>query len=206
MTVVARVVRRLPVVVLSLALLVTSCGAGLGTGELQGQVVEPAQPKPSFTLTDTDGRPFDFATETVGKLTLLYFGYLGCPDICPVHLAQIAEVFDQHPGLAGETEVVFVSVDPGRDHPDDIRRYLDGFDSRFIGLTGTDAELVAAQEAAGVPPASKVGEDEDYTVDHAGWVIAYAPDDMNHSLYPFGTRQSEWSNDLPILAAMGPER
>ena len=45
--------------------------------------------------------------------------------------------------------------------------------------------------------------DEDYTVDHAGWVIAYAPDDLNHSIYPFGIRQSQWTNDLQVLAAMG---
>jgi cytochrome oxidase Cu insertion factor (SCO1/SenC/PrrC family) len=63
--------------------------------------------------------------------------------------------------------------------------------------------LIAAQEAVGVPPARITGDGDDYTVDHAGWVIAYAPDGLNHSIYPFGTRQSEWTNDLQVLVKMG---
>ena len=47
-----------------------------------------------------------------------------------------------------------------------------------------------------------VGEGDDYTVDHAGWVIAYGPDGLNHAIYPFGVRQSEWANDLEILVGI----
>lgn len=185
------------------ALLVPACGRDLASGELQGVVVDPPKEKPSFTLTDTSGDAYDFVAETEGELTLLYFGYLNCPDICPVHLAQIAEVFDRIPDVARDTEVVFVSVDPDRDSPEEVRSYLDNFDNRFVGLTGTREELDAAQKAAGVPPATLVGEGDDYTVDHAGWVIAYAPDGLNHAIYPFGVRQSQWTNDLQVLAAMG---
>lgn len=200
--------RRLtPVLLLLILVLVAACRAPVTSGELQGVVVDPPKEKASFNLTDTSGDAYEFADETEGKLTLLYFGYLNCPDICPVHLAQIAEVFDRVPDVARQTEVVFVSVDPGRDSPAEIREFLDGFDSRFVGLTGTEEELEAAQEAAGVPPAIVVEneEDEGYTVDHAGWVIAYAPDGLNHSIYPFGTRQSEWTNDLQVLVAMDGE-
>ncbi|MFP3881565.1 MAG: SCO family protein [Actinomycetota bacterium] len=192
---------------LTLALIPAACRAPVTSDELQGVVVDPPKEKASFTLTDTSGDVYEFAAETEGKLTLLYFGYVNCPDICPVHLAQIAEVFDRVPDVARQTEVVFVSVDPGRDSPAEIREFLDGFDSRFVGLTGTEEELEAAQEAAGVPPAVMVENEDDggYTVDHAGWVIAYAPDSLNHSIYPFGTRQSEWTNDLQVLAAMDGE-
>lgn len=187
----------------ALFVLIVSCRAPVTSDELQGVVVDPPKEKPSFTLIDTSGEHYQFAVETRDQLTLLYFGYLNCPDICPVHLAQIAEVFDRVPDVARNTEVVFVSVDPGRDSPGEIREFLDRFDSRFVGLTGSEEDLTAAQEAAGVPPAVRVGEGDDYTVDHAGWVIAYAPDGLNHAIYPFGTRQSEWNNDLQILAAMG---
>ncbi|MGD2060715.1 MAG: SCO family protein [Acidimicrobiia bacterium] len=185
------------------AVFVTACGRDVSSGELQGVVIDPPQPKPTFTLTDTQGKPYEFASETEGKLTLLYFGYLNCPDICPVHLAQIAETFDRLPDVAREAAVVFVSVDPDRDSPEEIREFLDNFDSRFVGLTGTQEELETAQTAAGVPPAVYVGEGDDYTVNHAGWVIAYAPDGMSHSIYPFGVRQSEWNNDLQVLASIG---
>ena len=179
---------------------VAGCAGDLATGDLQGVVIEEPMPKPDFTLTDTEGEPFDFASETEGRLTLLYFGYLNCPDICPVHLAQIAEVFDREPEVARATDVVFVSVDPDRDSPEAIRDFLDRFDPEFIGLTGTREELDAAQSAAGVQEAVLVGDGDDYTVDHAGWVIAYAADGLNHAIYPFGVRQSEWVNDLKILA------
>ena len=190
-------------VLIALSVLIVACGRDVSSGELQGVVVDPPTEKPSFTLTDTDGEPYRFDTETDGQLSLLYFGYLNCPDVCPVHLAQIAEVFDSMPDVARETEVVFVSVDPQRDSPEEIREFLDRFDTRFVGLTGTPEELKAAQEAAGVPPATITGEGEDYTVDHAGWVLAYSPDGLNHAIYPFGTRQTQWNNDLPILAALG---
>lgn len=187
----------------AVALTVGACAPRASVGELQGVVVDPAQDKPSFRLTDTEGDVYDFSVETEGKLTLLYFGYLNCPDICPVHLAQIAEVFDRIPDVARDAEVVFVSVDPGRDTPEAMREFLDRFDERFVGLTGTREELAAAQNAAGVPPAVVAGDGDDYTVDHAGWVIAYAPDGLNHSIYPFGIRQSQWENDLQVLAQMG---
>lgn len=180
----------------------TACAADVSSDQLQGEILENPQPKGSFVLTDTGGEPYDFTARTEGKLALLYFGYLNCPDICPVHLAQIAEVLARDPEVARQAEVVFVSVDPGRDTPDAIRDFLDHFDHDFVGLTGTPEELVAAQEAAGIPPARILDDDENYIVDHAGWVIAYAADGLSYSIYPFGTLQSQWSNDLRILAAM----
>lgn len=180
-------------------------GGGVSGDDLQGVAVPEPVPKPEFTLTDTSGAPYHFAEETQGKLTLLYFGYTECPDICPVHLAQIAETFDQLPSVASSAEVVFVSVDPDRDSPEDIRAFLDSFDSRFVGLTGSDEALEKAQDAAGVPVAVKQGEGPDYTVGHAGQVLAWAPDGMMYSQYPFGTRQREWANDLEILAGIEPD-
>lgn len=194
--------RRIAPLLVLLLLAVAGCRSGVSNGELQGTVLDVPQEKGSFVLTDTDGQPYDFAARTEGKLTLLYFGYTRCPDICPVHLAQIAEVFDQNLEMARNAEVIFVSVDPERDSPEDIRDFLDHFDSHFVGLTGTPEELEAAQRAVGVPPARIFGEGDEYTVDHAGWVIAYAPDGFSYSIYPFGTRQTQWNNDLQILAAM----
>lgn len=197
-----------PILIIAvLVLVVAACQGPVASGQLEGEVIDPPREKPTFELTDTSGERYEFASETEGRLTLLYFGYLNCPDICPVHLAQIAEVFDRVPDVARDVEVVFVSIDPERDSPGEIRDFLDRFDNRFVGLTGTEAELEAAQEAVGVTPAYRVDAEDgsDYTMQHAGWVIAYAPDGMNHSIYPFGTRQSEWNNDLQVLAGMGRE-
>ncbi len=166
--------------------------------------VELAEPtaRPDFVLTDTSGQAFDFAEQTGGELTLMYFGYTSCPDICPVHLAQLAEVLER-PGMP-EATVVFVSVDPLRDDPDTIRHWLDRFDDDFVGLTGSPEQLVAAQEAAGVVPADldDAPDDAAYLVGHAGQLLAYAADDRGYVVYPFGTRQSELVADLPRLAEM----
>lgn len=185
-----------------LALLVAACTGGIPTGKLQGVVIDDPTPKPSFVLSDTEGNRYHFVEETGGKLTLLYFGYTNCPDICPVHMAQIAEVIREYPELGRNIEVVFVTIDPDRDTPDVLRDYLSGFGPRFVGLTGTQEELRIAQEAAGVPVAFRNGEGDSYAMEHSSIVIAYAPDGLNHAVYPFGTRQSVWNNDLRILGEM----
>lgn len=168
---------------------------------LNGTLLGEPQPRPEFTLTDTDGERFDFAEETAGELTLLFFGYTSCPDVCPLHLGNLAFALDR-PGMPRPT-VVFVSVDPVRDTPEVIRTFLDRFDSRFVGLTGTPEQLRAAQAAAQVPEAiteEPESPGDDYLVGHASQVIAYTADDQAHVVYPFGVRQQDWIDDLPVLA------
>ncbi len=193
--------------ILVLALVSASCGGtDFFSDDFEGVVVDPPLTKPPIVLRDTEGNTYDFIKETEGKVTLLYFGYLNCPDVCPVHLAQLAEVFDQLPAVARESVVVFISVDPERDTPDKIRQYLDAFDSRFVGLTGTLEEVQEAQRLAMLPIAQFVGEGDDYTVNHAASVFAFAPDGLGYTIYPFGTRQSQWKNDLQLLVKIrGPE-
>ena len=181
--------------------LVAACGGAEVplTGQLEGVVLENPTAKASFSLVDTEGRHFNFEGETEGRLTFLYFGYTNCPDICPVHLAQLAEVFDRLPEVRRNSTVVFVTVDPERDTPEVVRRFLDSFNSDFVGLIGSQNEVEIAQAAAGVPIAVVEGTGPDYTVGHAGQMLVYAPNGLGYSVYPFGTRQSDWMHDLPIL-------
>ncbi len=196
--------RTLRALVIAVSLLSACSGSALGVfgggGDLNGVVLDEPTEKPSFVLTDTSGDPYDFAEETEGRLTFLYFGYLSCPDICPVHMAQLGEVFERNPEWKEDSAVVFVSVDPVRDKPEEIRAWLDGFGTDFIGLTGTEEQLVASQEAAVAGVAYQVPDENiGYTVAHAGQVFVYAPDGKGYTQYPFGTRQTDWDNDLPIL-------
>jgi protein SCO1/2 len=196
---------RRPIAILAiLALLAGACsGTRVSQEDLMGVAMAEPTPKPDFTLTDTEGESFHFASETEGRLTLLYFGYTYCPDICPVHLAQIAEALEQVPQVSAT--VVFVSVDPDRDTPERMREFLDNFDPGFVGVTGTPEEIRAAEDAVGVPPSVKEGGGDDYTVGHAGQVFAWAPDGLLYAQYPFGTRQSTWVNDLEMLSRIQPE-
>lgn len=169
---------------------------------LAGTVLDEPWPRPTFTLTTTEGQRFDFATETAGRLTLLFFGYTSCPDVCPIHLATLRDALER-PGMP-DPVVVFVGVDPARDTPEAVRSFLDRFDPGFIGLVGTEAELEAAQQATGVPVAIADAPDDDgsYLVGHASQIVAYSPDDLAHVVYPFGVRQQDWAQDLPRLATI----
>jgi protein SCO1/2 len=169
----------------------------------RGGLVSPPLPKPNFILTDTSGAPFDFAAKTQGYVTLLFFGYTHCPDICPIQMFTIAKVFKQVPAdVVNQFKVVFVTTDPERDTPQAIRSWLDHFDKSFIGLTGSDAAIRAAQIAANMPPAKKsaVRPDGAYEVGHAAFVLAYTKDNRAHVIYPLGVKQEDWAHDLPYLA------
>jgi protein SCO1/2 len=167
----------------------------------RGGLVTPPLPKPRFTLTNTTGAPFDFWRETQGYVTLLFFGYARCPDQCPLHMANIAGGLRKMPkDLSDQVKVVFVTTDPARDGPNALRAWLDHFDERFIGLTGSEAAIEAAQRAVGVPPARKTGlAAGHYEVAHASFVIAYTKDNLGHLIYPSGVTQSDWTHDLPLL-------
>ncbi len=190
-----------------LSVLVGSCGllacAGDSrpAGSLRGTVLAEPWPKPEFTLTGTDGRSFDFKKDTEGYVTLLFFGYTHCPDICPVHMANLGAVLHKlPPGTADQVRVVFVTTDPERDTPERLREWLDNFDPRFIGLAGSLDSVNAIQRRIGLAPAMRIpGDGDDYTMGHAAQIIAYTKDDLAHVVYPFGTRQEDWAHDLPIL-------
>lgn len=177
-----------------------SDGAVRSATDLAGTVLADPLPRPDFTLETARGEPYAFARETAGRVTLLFFGYTSCPDICPMHMAHIAAVLRKlTPDVARQVHVVMVTVDPERDSPQRLRRWLDQFDPSFVGLTGSPEQLAAAQRSLRMPPAVKQGEGPDYLVGHAAYVIAFTADDTAHVIYPAGTRQSDWARDLPLL-------
>jgi protein SCO1 len=175
--------------------------AGGAVPAYHGGLVSPPLPKPEFTLTNTSGTSFDFWAETQSYVTLLFFGYTFCPDECPLQMANIASSLQQlSPEVGEQIKVVFVTTDPGRDSGPVLRAWLDQFDSRFIGLTGSEAAIAAAQRAAFVPPASKTtSTDRDYGVNHASFVLAYTKDNLAHVIYPGGVTPEGWAEDLPLL-------
>jgi protein SCO1 len=171
------------------------------TGSYRGGVVSPPLPKPRFVLTDTSGAPYDFWEKTQGTITLLFFGYTNCPDQCPMHMMNIGSALKRlPPGLADRVKLVFVTTDPARDTPEEIRHWLDNFDKRAVGLTGPEAAIQAVEQAAGVPLAQKTGASGGgYGVAHANFVLAYTKDNRAHVIYPGGVSKDDWVHDLPLL-------
>lgn len=161
--------------------------------------------KPSFTLTDQDGKSYDFSKETQGKVALLFFGYTHCPDVCPLHMANIAAVLRSMPfEERNEIRVVFVTTDPARDTPARLKEWLGAIDPTFIGLTGRKPAIDSAQLALGLRVAEKEYQEgvdsANYFVGHAAQVFAFARDGNAYTIYPNGIRQQDWANDLPKLA------
>lgn len=175
--------------------------AGRAAATYRGGLVTPPLPKPQFTLNDTSGAPFDFWSQTQGYVTLLFYGYTHCPDECPLHMANIAKSLHQIPADVGQQiKVVFVTTDPARDSATVLRAWLDHFDKRFIGLTGSEAAIAAAQRAARLPPAGKTMlANQDYAMSHASLVLAYTKDNLAHVIYPGGVTPVDWAHDLPLL-------
>lgn len=165
--------------------------------------LQPAEPRPSFALTDTAGRPYRFGTATAGRPTLLFFGYTHCPDECPTTMADIASALRHVPAVAGRrTLVVFVTTDPKRDTGPVLGRWLaqyaKGSPARFVGLTGTRGQIDAAQAAAHVMIAADGG------LTHSTTVLLYGPDDYAHVSFALSdTERDQMIHDLPMVAGMG---
>ena len=175
-------------------------------GELRGWSFAEPLPKVGFTLESMTGGPFEFHTETEGFVTLLFFGYTYCPDVCPLHMANISAVLKKlPPDVANRIKVVFVTTDPERDTPERLREWLGAFDPKFIGLLGTLDEVNAVQASIGLAAARREElPTGGYGIAHSAQVLAYTTDNKAHMMYAFGTRQEDWAHDLPILVNDGP--
>jgi protein SCO1/2 len=171
-------------------------------GSYAGIDLDPPYQRPSFTLTDSTGAPYDFTTATAGKPTLLFFGYTHCPDVCPTTMADISVALrGMDPAVAAKVQVVFVTTDPSRDDPAVLEAYLNQFDSdlptAFIGLTGDQTAIDQAQLSAGVPLAEEDGEV------HSSLLLLYGSDDKAHDAFDAGNTSRDIAGDLALVAAGG---
>jgi protein SCO1/2 len=132
-----------------------------------------ARALPPFTLVDTRGAPVSPATLR-GHPTLVFFGFTHCPDVCPTTLALLASV--QKQAVKDENlknlKIALISVDPERDTPEQLGRYIASFGGDFIGLTGDASEIVKATRSFGVAAARVDLGGGNYTMDHSAAVFA----------------------------------
>lgn len=180
-----------------LVLLLTACGSA--QHELLGTEYNPRQNAPTVQLTDFNGRPFDLSNY-YGQPIVLFFGYTHCPDVCPATVYNVSWVFDRLQSVENlDALFVFITVDPTRDTPERLRQYLAGFDSSFIGLTGSPDQLseiyqdfgVAAQRDDGGELLGNADHDHpesaDYTVTHTSRLFVLDKRGDLAVSYSFGT-------------------
>jgi protein SCO1/2 len=131
---------------------------------------------PALALTDQNGQPVQL-DQLKDKWSLLFFGYTFCPDICPATLAQLRQLQGMLPAEAKDKlRVVLVTVDPHRDTPEQLKKYLGFFDPGFQGLTGAQADIQKLASVVSIPYIPADTSQENYTVDHSGNLVIIGPD------------------------------
>ncbi|HXV39393.1 MAG TPA: SCO family protein [Steroidobacteraceae bacterium] len=174
--------RRLPLCFLPATAAAAAIAAGIGAAALLDReapiglrsgtaLVEP-RPLADFALVDHRGRalgPRDFED----RWTLVFAGFTHCPDLCPATLTLLAQVRSQLPQES--LRILFLSVDPGRDGPEQIAGYLAHFGQGLSGATGTPAQVEAFSAQLGLAQVRNPGAGADYTIDHSAALVLIDP-------------------------------
>ncbi len=138
-------------------------------------LADSGRPMPDFELQDYDNRSFTRA-QLKDHWTLLFFGYTSCPDVCPLTLTVLKDVYRrlEETTYAADTQVVFVSVDPKRDSLVTLKRYVQYFHPTFKGVTGSEGQLQRLTKPLGIFYQYQ-GEGEDYVVHHSSAMLLVDP-------------------------------
>ena len=123
-----------------------------------------------FTLVGSDGQPFP-SSKLAGKPAAIFFGFTHCPDVCPTTLGRLSKLRTQLGKGDDGFSIVFISVDPERDKPEDVGRHTTLFDTPVIGLTGSQAQIDRVKSQFGVFSQKVPTEGGDYSVDHTATVF-----------------------------------
>jgi protein SCO1/2 len=181
--------------------LFTGAACGRTPYEFKGAQLDPPAPIPDFELMADNGQPFRLS-ESSSNITLVYFGYTFCPDVCPLTMADVRQALAQlGPAERERVQVIFISVDPERDTPEVLARYLSAFDPTFIGLTD---DFEKTQEV--MKPFGAFAEKEEVEDSAAGYLASHTARlyllNANHEIlltYPFGFEPEDLSSDLTYL-------
>lgn len=192
--------------------------------EFHGTLVDPPLTPAPVTLRDTDGNPYRMDEPTRDTATAVFFGFTNCHDICPTTMADLAAARRSLPAAAAsKVTLVFVTVDPKRDTPPVLRRWLDQFDPDIVGLRGpvkrvhrAEDSLYASNSSKSTPPPEGTdagahehqsteeghthpdGDPDGYAMDHSSVVYLFGPDGST-VIYTGGATPPDYAADLTRL-------
>lgn len=156
--------------------------------EFYGEAFVPASDAYDFNLIDQDGKAFHLS-QLRGKVVLFYFGFTHCPNICPTTLTDLEKVYRALPETTRrKVQVMFVSIDPERDNPELMKKYVSYFDADFFGLTGSNDQVgkAAAAYGASFEKVHHPGEDWNvYFMNHSAFTYLINPNGKWELLYDF---------------------
>ena len=141
-----------------------------------GTLLQPPRPVPEFQMLDGSGQAFT-RQQLLGHWSVLFFGYTSCPDVCPTTLSLLAQVNKTLSDLPDtqRPQFVFISIDPKRDTPAQMKNYVNFFDPAIIGLTGSQAQTDQLTSSLGVPVVIQDLGNGNYSVDHAATLFLLDP-------------------------------
>lgn len=166
--------------------------------EMKSGVFEPARMAPDFSLAGSNGEQIKLS-EQHGKVVVLGFGFSNCANICPMTLANLAQVYKNLGELADEVQVFYVTVDPARDSAERLHEYITYFNPNFIGLTGSAENLSAVRDSYGITATREEGKDGDYEVHHSTYLYLIDRQGLLRALVPFGQSAEDVASDIKVL-------
>ena len=171
----------------------------IGPPEFHGLVIQSPPPISNFTLAATTGENLSLR-DFRGKIVLLYFGYRYCPDVCPATMVELKRMMAALGRDAKDVQVIMISVDPDRDTPEQLAAYVTQFHPSFIGMTGSEAELLGVTTQLGIYYQKHEGTPATgYLVDHTATVSVMDRNGRLRLVFPFETKGEEMAVDLRYL-------
>ncbi|KQW53294.1 electron transport protein SCO1/SenC [Nocardioides sp. Root1257] len=194
---------RVAVVLTALLLPLAACGSSEPTGPsgLHGNELDPPFEVSATPLTDTDGQPFSLTKDTDKPLTMVFYGYTHCPDICQTVMSNLASAMTRLDDQDRErVDVVFVTTDPARDTQDVLKKYLSHFDPGFIGLTGDLDTIVSVAQpmGVGITQGEKLPSGG-YDVTHGTTITGIDADDEGTVYWSEETSSADFAADIHHL-------
>lgn len=154
-----------------------------------------------LNLSDADGQPRTLA-DFKGKVTVVFFGYTQCPDVCPATLLELAAVKKALGADGARVQGVFVTVDPERDTPAVLKAYVGNFGADFVALSGTPEQTQAVAKSFKVFYAKVPGKAEgNYTMDHTAGSYVFDSQGKVRLFTRYGTGAEALTHDLKLLLA-----
>jgi len=152
--------------------------------ELQATRFPVARELAPFTLVDHNNEVFN-ETTLRQRWSFLFFGYTHCPDVCPTTLSVLNSVAQRLQDVDADIRFVFISVDPERDTPEKLARFVSYFNKNFIGVTGTEQQIEQFTRELGIMHMRVAAEENAtaYLVDHTASVLLIDPDGRYHAVF-----------------------
>ena len=148
-----------------------------------------------YALTDQDGQP-RASTDFHGKYQMVYFGYTFCPDVCPTTLAVMSAALDKMGIDQNRIVPIFITIDPDRDTPAVLKKYMAAFGPRFVGLTGKPDEIAEVEKEFRVYARKQPLAGGKYGMDHSSVIYLMGPDGKLVGFYDDPISPEDLAKDL----------